>query len=107
MDKMKNSYTRVAVPRFRSLKYLFLAFFTFFVTLIMTSCEYWHQPVRDYFEKWTNEVAIDKFEIEGIETYYDKDENLCIGSDQDVPVILFMRNPYHYRLGSTNSTDSS
>lgn len=68
-------------------------------SLFLSSCEFWQQPVRDYFEKWTNEIAIDKFQIEGVESYYDKDGNLCIPSGQDVPVTLFMRNPYHYELG--------
>ena len=75
-------------------------------SLFLSSCEFWQQPVRDYFEKWTNEIAIDKFQIEGVESYYDKDGNLCIPSGQDVPVTLFMRNPYHYVLG-TSTPDST
>lgn len=69
---------------------------------ILSSCEFWNQPVRDYFEKWTNEVAIEKFEVIGVESYQDKDGNLCIASDQPAPVTLFMRNPYHYVLTSSN-----
>ncbi|MBO4320036.1 MAG: InlB B-repeat-containing protein [Treponema sp.] len=66
------------------------------VILLLTSCEFWQVPVRDYLEKWTSQVSIEKYELYGVETYTDKDGNLCIPSGQDVPVSLFMINPYHY-----------
>ncbi|MBP5751528.1 MAG: hypothetical protein J6W60_01540, partial [Treponema sp.] len=64
-------------------------------------------PVRDYLERYTREIAIEKYEIEGVESYYDADGNLCIPSGQDggVQITLFMRNPYHYVLGSTDSSN--
>ena len=41
----------------------------------------------------------------GVESYTDKDGNLCIPSGQDVSVSLFMINPYHYKLGSNDVSD--
>ena len=87
MNKAKNSYT---------LAQSFIAVFILFASLFMMSCEFWQVPVRDYLEKWTSQVSIEKYELYGIETYTDKDGNLCIPSGQDVPVSLFMINPYHY-----------
>ena len=101
MNKMENPYTRVLLLRqSKFLKSLFLASFAFIVTLILSSCEYLHEPVRDYFEKWTNKVSIEKYEINNVEFYEDKDGNVCIGSDQDAYVSLFMLNPYHYDFNS-------
>ncbi|MBO4321283.1 MAG: hypothetical protein J5857_12520, partial [Treponema sp.] len=71
-------------------------------TLLLSSCEFWQVPVRDYLEKWTSEIAIDKFEVDGVETYYDKDGNLCVGSENDAPMILYLRNPHHYVLGNSS-----
>ncbi len=78
-----------------------LVLLTFFASLFVLSCDMMNVPVRKYFEDWTNEVAIVKFEVDGVESYYDKDGNLCIPSGNDVPITLFMRNPYHYVLGSS------
>ena len=66
------------------------------LTFLFSSCDMMHQPVRGYFEEWTSEVSIQKFEVEGVETYYDKNGNLCIPSDHDAQVTFFMVNPYHY-----------
>ena len=99
----KKNYTFVSDPtKFRFVNSLYLAALTLFVAFVLTSCEFWQQPVRDYFEKWTSEVSVVKFEVDGVETYYDKDGNLCIGSEKDAPVTLFLINPYHYVLGSND-----
>ena len=74
--------------------FFILSFLIF--SFLFTSCDFWNEPVHDYFEKWTSEVSIAKYELVGIESYTDKDGNLCIASDQDAPVKLFMINPYHY-----------
>ncbi len=66
------------------------------LAFLFSSCDMMFQPVRGYFEEWTSEVSIQKFEVEGVETYYDKDGNLCIPSDHDAQVTFFMINPYHY-----------
>lgn len=94
---MKN-YTSVSHPtKFRLVNSLFRAALTLFVALVISSCEFWQQPVRGYFEEWTSEVSIVKFEVDGVESYYDKDGNLCIPSgNQNVPLTLFLINPHHY-----------
>ena len=94
----KKNYTFVSDPaKFRFVNSLYLAALTLFVAFVLTSCEFWQQPVRGYFEEWTSEVSIVKFEVDGVETYYDKDGNLCIPSgNQNVPLTLFLINPHHY-----------
>ncbi|MBO4320993.1 MAG: hypothetical protein J5857_11070 [Treponema sp.] len=66
----------------------------------MTSCEFWQVPVRDYLERWTSEVAIMRFEVDGNKSYYDKDGNLCVPSEEEVRLNLFMINPYHYNYAT-------
>ncbi|MBR6154420.1 MAG: hypothetical protein IKQ43_08295, partial [Treponema sp.] len=83
---------------FRKTHSLFISVFSLFVALILTSCEFWQQPIRGYFEEWTEECCIAKYELDGIESYTDKDGNLCIASDHDAPVKLYLINPYHYTL---------
>lgn len=99
---MKNAYTLVPPPSIcdhdviphlmRNLITILLLALAF----LFSSCDMMFQPVRGYFEEWTSEVSIQKFEVEGVETYYDKDGNLCIPSDHDAQVTFFMINPYHY-----------
>ena len=88
----KNTHTLVPTATHRIYR-LLTATLVALSTFFFSSC---NEPVRDYFEKWTKEVSIAKYELIGIESYTDKDGNLCIASDQDVPVTLFMINPYHY-----------
>ncbi len=71
---------------------------------MLASCKFWHQPIRGYFEEWTSECSIAKYELDGIESYTDKDGNLCIASDHDVPVNLYLINPYHYYIPSDKIT---
>ncbi|HBB43219.1 MAG TPA: hypothetical protein DCZ74_06850, partial [Treponema sp.] len=91
----KKNYTTLTGPVQRLGRAFALTFFAL-ATLFFSSCQFWNEPVRDYFERWTQEVSIAKYELVGIESYTDKDGNLCIASDQDAPVKLFMINPYHY-----------
>ncbi|MBP5359188.1 MAG: Ig-like domain-containing protein [Treponema sp.] len=76
-----------------------------FSSLFLSSCEYWNEPVRGYFEKWTKEVAIDRFEFDNVETYNDKNDSLCISSNQDASIILIMQNPYHYENITVSPTN--
>ncbi|MBP5444523.1 MAG: leucine-rich repeat protein [Treponema sp.] len=100
--KKENSYTLVPLPICKGIcKSLTFILFAF----LFSSCDFFFEPVRGYFEKWTNEVAIAKYELVGVDPYTDKDGNLCIPSGQDVPVILYLRNPYHYKLGTSNTTE--
>ncbi|MBP5752091.1 MAG: hypothetical protein J6W60_04445, partial [Treponema sp.] len=105
-EGMNDDYTLVPPPaKFKALKSFLLASFTLFAAVIMASCEFWHQPVREYLETWTMEVAIEKYELFGVESYTDKDGNLCIPSGQDVPVTLFMRNPKHFVLDQSSNIE--
>lgn len=76
----------------------------FLATLLLASCEFWNEPVREYFKEWTEECSIAKYELVGIESYTDKDGNLCIASDHDAPVNLFLINPYHYTISDDKIT---
>ena len=100
----KKNYTTLTGPVHRLGRVFALTFFAL-VTLFFSSCQFWNEPVRDYFEKWTQEVSIAKYELVGIESYTDKDGNLCISSDQDATVTLFMINPYHYSNVTVSSGD--
>ncbi|MBP5752814.1 MAG: hypothetical protein J6W60_08160, partial [Treponema sp.] len=92
---------------FRRTHSLFISVFSLFVALILTSCEFWQQPIRGYFEEWTEECSIAKYELVGIESYTDKDGNLCIASDHDAPVKLYLINPYHYTIPDAKITPPS
>ncbi|MBR4005719.1 MAG: InlB B-repeat-containing protein, partial [Treponema sp.] len=107
---MKNAYTLVPPPTcdhdviphlMRNLITILLLALAF----LFSSCDMMFQPVRGYFEEWTSEVSIQKFEVEGVETYYDKDGNLCIPSDHDAQVTFFMINPYHYDYNDPKYSD--
>ena len=100
----KKNYTTLTGPVHRLGRVFALTFFTL-ATLFFSSCQFWNEPVRGYFEKWTQEVSIAKYELVGIESYTDKDGNTCISSDQDAPVTLFMINPYHYSNVTVSSGD--
>ena len=78
-----------------------ITIFLLTLTFLLTSCDMMHQPVRGYFEKWTSEVSIQKFEVDNVETYRDKDGNLCIGSDSEANLSLYLINPYHYNYATT------
>ena len=89
---------------FRRTHSLFISVFSLFVALVLTSCEFWQQPIRGYFEEWTSECSIAKYELDGIESYTDKDGNLCIASDRPAPVKLYLINPYHYTIPDAKIT---
>ena len=76
----------------------------FLATLLLASCEFWNEPVREYFKEWTEECSIAKYELVGIESYTDKDGNLCIASDRPAPVKLYLINPYHYTIPDAKIT---
>ncbi|MBR6145127.1 MAG: Ig-like domain-containing protein [Treponema sp.] len=64
------------------------------------SSESWEEPVRDYFEKYTNTAAIEKHEIDS-EITKDKFGTICIPSDGDKTVTFYLRNPRNYDLDMT------
>ncbi len=103
--RFKNDYTFIK-SRFGHRLSLILSLTAVLAGLFLSSCDMMHVPVRGYLEKYTNEIAIEKLVVEG-ESYYDKYGNLCIPSGQDVQITLILRNPYHFYLGSTDSTEGN
>ncbi|MBR0124337.1 MAG: Ig-like domain-containing protein [Treponema sp.] len=57
----------------------------------------WEEPVRDYFDKYTNTAAIEKQEI-SFKTQKDNSGTTCIPSDGNKTVTFYLRNPRLYTL---------
>ncbi|MBQ1592295.1 MAG: Ig-like domain-containing protein, partial [Treponema sp.] len=57
----------------------------------------WEEPVRDYFEKYTNTAAIEKHEINA-ESIKDKNDTSCVSSDGAKTLTFYLRNPREYTL---------
>lgn len=57
----------------------------------------WEEPVRDYFDKYTNTAAIEKQEI-SFQTQKDNSGTTCIPSDGNKTVTFYLRNPRLYTL---------
>lgn len=57
----------------------------------------WEEPVRDYFEKYTNTAAIEKHEINA-ESIKDKNDTSCVSSDRAKTITFYLRNPREYTL---------
>lgn len=57
----------------------------------------WEEPVRDYFEKYTNTAAIEKHEINA-ESIKDKNDTSCVSSDGAKTITFYLRNPREYTL---------
>lgn len=68
----------------------------------------WEEPVRDYFDKYTNTAAIEKQEI-SFQTQKDNSGTTCIPSDGNKTVTFYLRNPRQYTLNIDfpNATESS
>ena len=104
---LKKNYTYIRGSAHRACRAVALTLFIL-SPVLFSSCEFWNVPVRDYLEKYTQEIAIERYELDGIESYKDADGNLCIPSvreGEEVPVTLFLRNPYHYKLGANDSAE--
>lgn len=57
----------------------------------------WEEPVRDYFDKYTNTAAIEKQEI-SFQTQKDNSGATCIPSDGNKTITFYLRNPRLYTL---------
>lgn len=57
----------------------------------------WEEPVRDYFEEYTNTAAIEKHEINS-ESIKDKNNTSCVSSDGTKTLTFYLRNPREYTL---------
>ncbi len=57
----------------------------------------WEEPVRDYFEEYTNTAAIEKHEINA-ESIKDKNNTSCVSSDGAKTLTFYLRNPREYTL---------
>ena len=62
----------------------------------------WEEPVRDYFDKYTNTAAIEKQEI-SFQTQKDNSGTTCIPSDGNKTVTFYLRNPRLYTLETSFS----
>jgi len=71
------------------------------VLTLFTACDSpsssWEEPVRDYFDKYTNTAAIEKQEI-SFQTQKDNSGTTCIPSDGNKTVTFYLRNPRLYTL---------
>ena len=69
---------------------------------LFVSCEHaptWNEPVKEFFDYYTNSAAIETYEI--VQPHLvDKDGNICLSSDGDKYVLLYARNPKKYTLTS-------
>lgn len=57
----------------------------------------WEEPVRDYFEEYTNTAAIEKHEINA-ESIKDKNNTSCVSSNGAKTITFYLRNPREYTL---------
>lgn len=57
----------------------------------------WEEPVRDYFEEYTNTAAIEKHEINS-ENIKDKNNTSCVSSNGAKTLTFYLRNPRKYTL---------
>lgn len=63
----------------------------------INSCQLFENDVADFMEKYTETAAIENHNI-SVETYNDGFSHLCIASEEDVEIEMFMRNPKKYSL---------
>lgn len=76
----------------------FLRFLTASLSfLCITSCQLFEADVADFMEKYTETAAIEAHEF-NVETYNDQTPQLCIASEEDAVISLYMRNPKKFTL---------
>ncbi|HBB14113.1 MAG TPA: hypothetical protein DCZ76_07535 [Treponema sp.] len=68
----------------------------------------WEEPVRDYFDKYTNTAAIEKIDIT-CQSNKDNSGATCIPSDGNKTITFYLRNPRQYTLNIDfpNATEGS
>jgi len=62
----------------------------------------WEEPVRDYFDKYTNTAAIEKIDIT-CQSNKDNSGATCIPSDGNKTITFYLRNPRLYTLETSFS----
>ena len=62
-----------------------------------TSCQLFENDVADFFEKYTETAAIETHNI-SVNTYNDGLSQLCIASEEDAEIQMYMRNPKKFNL---------
>ena len=72
--------------------------------LLFSSCNFetlfepsFNEPVKEFFETYTNTAAIEEHQL-SVESYKDSSSRLCISSDEECTVELYLRNPQMYTL---------
>ncbi len=68
-----------------------------FLLLGINSCQLFENDVADFFEKYTETAAIETHNI-SVNTYNDTLSQLCIASEEDAEIEMFMRNPKKFNL---------
>ncbi len=63
----------------------------------MNSCQLFENDVADFFEKYTETAAIENHNI-SVQTYNDGLSQLCIASEEDAEIQMYMRNPKKFNL---------
>lgn len=83
-------------------KFSFIKIFRFALVLLpcfFGSCSFfedsWNEPVKDYFQKYTETSAVTEYEVVS-GTYENGSGNIFVSSAQDFEVRLFLRNPQKY-----------
>ncbi len=72
--------------------------------LLFSSCNFetlfepsFNEPVKEFFETYTNTAAIEEYSL-SVDSYKDISGNLCINSDKECIVELYLRNPQMYNI---------
>lgn len=80
------------------------------VLTLFTACDSpsssWEEPVRDYFDKYTNTAAIEKIDIT-CQSNKDNSGATCIPSDGNKTITFYLRNPRQYTLHTDFSDPES
>lgn len=83
-------------------KFSFIKIFRFALVLLplfFDSCSFfeesWNEPVKDYFQKYTETSAVTEYEVVS-GTYRNDSGKIFVSSAQDFEVRLFLRNPQEY-----------
>lgn len=74
-------------------------------TLLFTSCNFetlfnpsWNDPVKDYFEDYTNTASVGEYVISPDDTVTDKNGYLCIPYTRDHTITFYLCNPQLYEF---------
>ena len=99
MKKFSRSY-----PKYVGKGVCFFIPFMLLIFSLFSACEQptWNDPVREYFEYYTETAAIEKYELLQ-EANIDKDGNVCLSpyGEETKEVLLYMRNPKNYPIAAS------